>query len=289
MLKIVACVDIDVNRARSLSESFNIPHYGTNYSKFILKAKPSFIIIATPDETHFSILENILEMDFIPKLIICEKPICFVWDEYQKLVNHIKNKNIDVIVNHSRRFDNRFQKLKKEIRKNTFGHLVRGDFNTYGNWKKNGIHLIDSLVYLLSHKIENLPLKINTKKVNLKNGKWTDISIEFGNEFIINLNEHIEDYYQLFEMDFKFTKGRILFQDFENRLFVEKKQINFLNENILNPAILNSEEKQKSNMQSMIELVEAYFVNKKSLNEFSLKNMSATMKIYLKLLTYYEN
>ena len=90
-------------------------------------------------------------------------------------------------------------------------------------------------------------------------------------------------------MDFKFTKGRILFQDFENRLFVEKKQINFLNENILNPAILNSEEKQKSNMQSMIELVEAYFVNKKSLNEFSLKNMSATMKIYLKLLTYYEN
>ena len=50
------------------------------------------------------------------------------------------------------------------------------------------------------------------------------------NEFMTNLNEHIEDYYQLFEMDFKFTKGRILFQDFENRLFVEKTN-QFLNEN----------------------------------------------------------
>jgi hypothetical protein len=90
-------------------------------------------------------------------------------------------------------------------------------------------------------------------------------------------------------MDFKFTKGRIHFQDFENRLTIEKKQINYLNENILEPMNLSMGEKKKSNMQSLVEVVENYFQNKKSLNEYSLTNIDMTMKAYLKLFPYYEN
>ena len=288
-LELVGCVDIDIEKASSLAKKFNIAEYDSSFDKLIYKEVPSFVIVATPDATHFAVVSELLSLSNPPRLIIVEKPICFKWDEFQHLKAVAKEKKVEVIVNHSRRFDQRFDQLKEEIQNNTFGDLYRVDFYTYGRWEKNGIHLIDTLVYLMGEKIKGLSSEISSSKVVLEEVQWTDVKIIFGNSFVVNIHENPEKNYQLFEMDFKFTKGRIHFQDFENRLTIEKKQINYLNENILEPMSLSMVEKKKSNMQSLVEVVENYFQNKKSLNEYSLTNIDMTMKTYLKLFPYYEN
>ena len=288
-LELVGCVDIDVEKASSLAERFNIPKHETSFDKLIAKEVPSFVIVATPDATHFAIVSELLSLANPPRLIIVEKPICFKWNEFKHLKAVAKEKKVEVIVNHSRRFDPRFNQLKEEIQHNTFGDLYRVDFYTYGSWGKNGIHLMDTLVYLMGEKTQGLSTDISSSKVVLEEVQWTDVKIIFGNNFVVNIHENPEENYQLFEMDFKFTKGRIHFQDFENRLTIEKKQINYLNENILEPLNFSVKEKKKSNMESLVEVVENYFQNKKSLNEYSLTNLDMTMKTYLKLFPYYEN
>tara|TARA_B100001057_G_scaffold296061_1_gene296182 strand:+ start:1864 stop:2868 length:1005 start_codon:yes stop_codon:yes gene_type:complete len=288
-LELVGCVDIEIEKASSLAEKFNIPKHESSFDKLITKEVPSFVIVATPDATHFSIVFKLLSYTIPPRLIIVEKPICLQWNEFKKLKALAKEKKVEVIVNHSRRFDERFLKFKKEIEKNTFGNLFRLDFYTYGSWKKNGIHLMDTLVYLMGEKIQGLSTEISSSKVVLEEVQWTDVKIIFGNKFVVNIHENPEDNYQLFEMDFKFTKGRIYFQDFENRLTIEKKKVNYLNENVLEKFNFSIGEKKKSNMESLVEVVENYFQNKKSLREYSLTNIDTTMKTYLKLFPYYEN
>ncbi len=288
-LELVGCVDINIKKASSLAQRFKIAKHESSFDKLIAKEVPSFVIVATPDSTHFTIVSQLLSLKNPPRLIIVEKPICFKWNEFKYLKVVAKEKKVDVIVNHSRRFDLRFNQLKKEIQRNIFGDLYRVDFYTYGSWKKNGIHLIDTLVYLIDEKMQGLSTEISSSKVHLAEVQWTDVKIKFGNNFVVNIHENPEENYQLFEMDFKFTKGRIHFQDFENRLTIEKKQINHLNENILEPMNLAIEEKKKSNMQSLVAVIENYFQNKKSLNEYSLNNIDMTMKTYLKLFPYYEN
>tara|TARA_B100001057_G_scaffold296302_1_gene296467 strand:- start:25977 stop:26981 length:1005 start_codon:yes stop_codon:yes gene_type:complete len=288
-LELVACVDIDIEKASSLAQRFKIAEHESSFDKLITREDPSFVIVATPDDTHFAIVSQLLSLANPARLIIVEKPICFKWNEFQHLKAVAKEKKVEVIVNHSRRFDQRFYQLKKEIQQNTFGDLFRVDFYTYGSWKKNGIHLMDTLVYLMDKKIKGLTTEISPSKVDLAGVQWTDVKIIFGNKFVVNIHENPEEHYQLFEMDFKFTKGRIHFQDFENRLTIEKKQINYLNENIIKPLNFSLKEKKKSNMESLIEVVENFFKNNKSLNEYSLTNIDMTMKTYLKLFPYYEN
>lgn len=288
-LELVGCVDINIKKAFSLAQRFNIAKHESSFNNLIAKEVPSFVIVATPDATHFAIVSELLSLENPPKLIIVEKPICFKWNEFKYLKEVAKEKKVEVVVNHSRRFDQRFNQLKKEIQRNIFGDLYRVDFYTYGSWKKNGIHLMDTLVYLMDEKMQGLSTEISSSKVDLAEVQWTDVKIKFGNNFVVNIYENPEENYQLFEMDFKFTKGRIHFQDFENRLTIEKKQINYLNENILEPMNLAIVKNKRSNMQSLVAVVENYFQNKKSLNEYSLNNMDMTMKTYIKLFPYYEN
>ena len=124
-------------------------------------------------------------------------------------------KETQIIINHSRRFNNRFKNLKQKIKNQIFGNPFRLDIYTYGEWKKNGIHIIDTLVYLFDSQIIINEIKIEKTKTKIKTSEWTDILLRISDLFIVNINYVPEKYYQLFEMDFKFENARINFQDFE--------------------------------------------------------------------------
>ncbi len=94
--------------------------------------------------------------------------------------------------------------LKKQIAKEEYGAPFRLDFYTYGDWEKNGIHTIDTLMYLFGKSIKEEDIRIEAKKITLKKVNWTDVLIRFNDEFIVTINYVPEQFYQLFEMDFKF-------------------------------------------------------------------------------------
>ena len=174
----------------------------------------SFVIVATPDETHFSVTMQLLEMKNPPRLIIVEKPLCLDIKQYNQLVAEAKKAGSTIIVNHSRRFDKRFNTLRRQIQENFFGNLYRVDFTSYGSWKKNGIHLIDTLVYMLDGKNSLESIDISSRKVQLKSVEGVDINIQFGDQFAVNIYENPEKYYQLFDMDFRFSERTDLLSKF---------------------------------------------------------------------------
>ena len=288
-LKIEGCVDINEKKAKKISDLFNIPFYFKDYSEALKALKPEFVIIATPDQTHFEITKQILISSNCPKLIVVEKPICFSLLEFQELKQLMNLKETQIIINHSRRFNNRFKNLKQKIKNQIFGNPFRLDIYTYGEWKKNGIHIIDTLVYLFDSQIIINEIKIEKTKTKIKTSEWTDILLRISDLFIVNINYVPEKYYQLFEMDFKFENARINFQDFEQRVFVEKKTTNQLKENILELSKNTLGDQKSSNMANLIEEIEHFFQNKTSLEEYSINSIEKSMKLYFKIIPYYEN
>ena len=287
-LKLVACVDIDIDKANTIADKYKIARRAKSIDE-VSDLTFSYVIVATPDETHFSVTMQLLEMKNPPRLIIVEKPLCLDIKQYNQLVAEAKKAGSTIIVNHSRRFDKRFNTLKKQIQENFFGNLYRVDFTTYGSWKKNGIHLIDTLVYMLEGKKSLESIDISAQKVQLKSVEWTDINIQFGDQFAVNIHENPEKYYQLFDMDFRFSEGRIYFQNFEQKLSIQKKEINVLQENVLKEAPLNITKNNKSNMMNLMHHVDDYFLDGDSLENFSINRIQKTMEIYLTILSHYEN
>ena len=287
-LKLVACVDIDIDKANKIADKYKIAKRTKSIDE-VSDLTFSFVIVATPDETHFSVTMQLLEMKNPPRLIIVEKPLCLDIKHYNQLVAEAKKVGSTIIVNHSRRFDTRFNTLRRQIQENFFGDLYRVNLTTYGSWKKNGIHLIDTLVYLFEGKNSLESMDISAKKVPLKSVEWTDINIQFGDQFVVNIHENPEKYYQLFDMDFRFSEGRIYFQNFEQKLSIQKKEINVLQENVLNEASLNIAQNNKSNMMNLMHHVKDYFLGENSLENFSINRIKKTMEIYLTILSHYEN
>jgi len=283
------CVDVVEEKAKKIANLYSIPHTYTDYHRAIRELSPEFVIVSTPDNTHFQISKEILLSANCPKLIIVEKPLCLSLHELEVLKKLAKEKATQLIINQSRRFNARFKVLKKQIAKEEYGAPFRLDFYTYGDWKKNGIHTIDTLMYLFAKSIKEEDIRIEAKKINLKKVNWTDVLIRFNDEFIVTINYVPEQFYQLFEMDFKFEKGRIHFQDFEQRLSIEKKTINTMNENILKLSSDDLPTQEVSNMFGLIQEMELFFQNKTTLADYSINAIEKSMKLYFKMIPYYED
>jgi len=289
ILKLEGCADIDLNKAKKLASQFEIPKVSYNYVDLLNSIQPEFVIVATPDETHFDIVKRILYLKKAPSLIIVEKPVCLSIEQFKFLKNRVLEKKVNLIVNHSRRFDPRFQDFKEKITTSRFGDLFRLDLFSYGNWNKNGIHLMDTIAFLMGDKIDLEFLKISKKRIKLKKTNWIDLSLNFGEQFVVNIHHNPEKFYQIFEMDFKFERGRVLFKDFENKVSIEEKKINYLHENILEQSKVKFSPKKKSNMVLLIEETENFFNKKINLDKYSINQTDLTMNLFLKIFPYYED
>ncbi len=288
-LKVEGCVDKDLKKAKELGAKFGIPKISDNYVNLLNDIEPQFVIVATPNETHFEIVNRVLSLNRLPDLIIVEKPLCMSIDEFKLLKDKVFEKDVKLIVNHSRRFDNRFKELKEKISTTRLGNIFRIDMNSYGEWQKNGIHLMDTIAFLFEEKINLNLIEVNKINFNTKLASWTDLSLNFGGEFILNINNNPEKYYQLFEMDFKFEKGRVYFHDFENKVRIEMKKLNYMQENILETSEFKFSHTKKSNMVVLIEEIERFFNNETNLSQYSIDRLDLSMNLFFKILPYYEN
>ena len=287
-LKIHGCADLEYEKANQLAEKFNIPEVSNNYFNLIKKIKPDFVIVSTSTESHFEIVNKILTLKCQPKLVIVEKPLCLSRHELDILKEKVNTKKIKIIINHSRRFDIRFKELKEQILKARFGEIYRIDIFSYGEWQKNGIHLMDIIGFLFGKSINVDSLKVNSKKVQIKSTKWTDLFLDFGGKFILNINHNPEKYYQLFEMDFKFEKGRISFKDFERKVSIKEKKVNSMNENILSNSNFKFSKRKKSNMTVLIDEVQNFFNGNTDMKSYSIDEIDLSMNLFFKVSEYYE-
>ncbi len=161
-LKINYACDYDKERLNEFSiiSKINKENSFTDYNKLFNTIKLDLAIIATWTTTHSEIA--IAASNAGVKAIVLEKPIAANLSEASEIINICKKNNTKLIINHERRFDNRYKKVQELLKENTIGEIrsVNGQMLTRGyrgnsNIKEgggsllhDGTHLIDILHFL---------------------------------------------------------------------------------------------------------------------------------------------
>ncbi|MFC1814781.1 Gfo/Idh/MocA family protein [Thermodesulfobacteriota bacterium] len=279
-IEILCCVDINIDNAKRLANKYNAVDVEKDIIKALNEHKPNVVSVCTPDETHYEIISMILHNDFVPEVILLEKPVCSNMNELDDMISLSQKRNVCIIPNHTGRFDSKYQYIKKLIAKNFFGNLVRGDIFYYSGWKHNGLHVVDILNFIFDTAVA---IKTVVRKMPspYPGDPTLDIVLNIKNDNAdIYLQSIDENYYQLFEFDLKFEKARLRIEDFGNRISFEKKTVNEMQENVLVLDKLVFPKTDSSPIQNLIKLISDYLTTKdeKLLEGYRISDIADTMK-----------
>ena len=103
-IELEGCMDINPEKRQLFSEKFNCIPFN-DYLEGVTKTGSKIVSVCTPDDTHYTIVRSILEIESKIKVIFLEKPACSTLDEINHLIELSNEKEIDIVVNHTRRFD----------------------------------------------------------------------------------------------------------------------------------------------------------------------------------------
>jgi len=143
--EVVAISDVDIKKAEDCAKKWNISKFYSDNKEMLANEKPDIVSICTPCETHYDILKEVLEFDFV-KGIFCEKPLANNLAKGKEMIDLCKNKNVALVVNHIRRYDKLHNYVKENV-KELVGNPQKALFLYSGGIINNGSHLFDLLGY----------------------------------------------------------------------------------------------------------------------------------------------
>ncbi len=205
-------IDIDNTHLKNVQRFFPKVEFNKDYKTLLNKKDIDVVVIATPTNTHFDILNSFSINDTI-KLFFIEKPLFTQKNEYQNIPINLQEK---IVVNYLRRFDKNITKLKKQISKNTFGFVQKIVINYCKGLKNNGSHMIDMINFLFEN-----PTIISSKILSQTTGfDRSDLTYDI---FIkIQYKKQIIPLYFL-------GLDHTLYNTIEQNIYFEKKIVKYIN------------------------------------------------------------
>jgi predicted dehydrogenase len=217
--------DIDPDRASALASQWGGQTFA-RVSDLLERVKPDAVVISTPDGTHAAIAREILDSSAPPRLLIIEKPPGVSRQELQALMSRAAAvAGTRTVVNLSRRFDERHRALARLIADASFGQLVEATFTYYGGWLHNGIHAVDTLRLLLGGELRVVSSRIGAPGRPGDPCRDVDVAWSFGPDARIAFRGFDEAAFQLFELELRFSEGRVRVEDFGHRMCTERVRV----------------------------------------------------------------
>jgi len=207
---LVGFVDTDLKNAKMLGNRWgDIPAFKTIKDAWGKVGSVDIVIVATPDQTHYQILTQILK--FKPKLVICEKPITTKLFDTKKIISEYKTAQIPLLINYSRRYDRYVQELKKKINNETYGRIIWASFKYTKGILHNGSHAIDLARFLFGEvrSVKSLSKIVDYSKQDPSYGAHLKL-VKCPQLFLIPADQRN---YSIFELEIGFAKRRIIFVD----------------------------------------------------------------------------
>ena len=235
-ISIVAIYDPDRSRAELFSEVWGGEvHYSIDS---ILNVPPclDIVVVCSPDKFHAEQVMQVLSARFPPRVLIIEKPPAVNSNQWRLVEDITRSQSrTEVIVNMTRRFDPRYAEVAQIINSGNLGALVSIDFTYYGGWLHNGVHAVDVVHYLFDQKLR--VISANGLSHDHEGDQYLRVDAVFEDcrDAQIRFRCFDESYFQCFELDAKFTQGRIRLDNFGSRISVEKAYINDIGERELQP------------------------------------------------------
>jgi len=107
---------------------------------------PDVVVIATPDSTHYDVLMETLDMEPLPRLVICEKPLCEKVSEVEEIVKRYHREKVPILVDYTRRFIPYWQDMF-ELRKKQAGQFLHGYCVFNRGWLHTASHFVDTALW----------------------------------------------------------------------------------------------------------------------------------------------
>lgn len=165
--ELVAMVDLDEARVRSLCEANDIPKWYTDVGEMLAQEKPDLVHIITPHATHKNLSIQCLEAG---AWVFCEKPLCGSLADFDEISRAEERTGRYVNTVFQWRFGSAGKHIKKLVETNALGNPMVGVCNTLwyrtqdyynvswrGKFKTEfggptltlGIHLMDLYLWLM--------------------------------------------------------------------------------------------------------------------------------------------
>jgi len=150
-LKLAGFVDLDLNKAQQATERWGGQAFNDTIEALTL-TKPSVVVIATHDESHYSLLIQIANLKELTqpflKLVIVEKPLTLHSNEAQEIASLYQSLALPLLVNYSRRFLPGIQALRHRTLSGEFGALLSGNAYYGKGLLHIGSHMLDCIQFL---------------------------------------------------------------------------------------------------------------------------------------------
>lgn len=213
--QLVAVVDNDLIKLRKFKIKNPKINCYSNIREILQSEKIDLVSICTPPRLHYYNIITLLKNGI--KAIICEKPMVENITQARKIYNLTKNKIF--FLNHQRRYDQNYQKLKKIITPNNFGRLRSVTVYYPGQIYNILSHVIDIVRYLINLN----PLKVSfvERNYNEKEKSATGY-ILFEKDIIVNIISTGKRENLIFELDFISDKSRIKIKHNGKKILLSK-------------------------------------------------------------------
>ena len=219
---LVGGCDIDIERQKLFSRTWNCKNVYADVVTMIDETKPDILHIATPEKTHLDIVKKAVASGM--KVIICEKPLAENKQDASTIAEFHSSGQATIVVNHERRYSKDYRMVKDHIIKRDFGNLLSLNAKLYMGKNRrvndilldDGTHLIDIIHFLLDTELE----KSNVEKYATKNQESLYIGANAGDIPVVIEVSSGRDHV-VFELDLSFSEGRIrvgngLYEEYES-------------------------------------------------------------------------
>ena len=147
-LDLLGIIDSDINKCNTAFEKWDVftyesisSIYNNNDLHLRITSPIDIVTIATPTETHFRVIEEVIEK-IKPKIIICEKPFCDSIYEAEQAIKQCEENKIKLIVHYNRRYCGLFG-IANAIHEEYYGKVLSCVLTYTRGLKRDGCHAID--------------------------------------------------------------------------------------------------------------------------------------------------
>lgn len=140
---LVACADIVEENALAFAEEFDVPnnHVYEDAEEMLQEARPDVVSVCVPPAFHADLVITCAESGTVDA-VHCEKPMAATWKECREMTDRCEAADVQLTINHQRRFAKPFRRAKDLLDDGRIGDLERlevGGQNLYDY----GSHLFD--------------------------------------------------------------------------------------------------------------------------------------------------
>lgn len=204
---LVALCDIDKTKLVKYGKKYNVSGIYTDLNKMFQNENLDCISICTLSETHLDIVKSATK--YAVKGIFVEKPISDSLPNAKKIIHLCKQKNVKLQVDHQRRFEPLYHKIKNLINHKKLGFIQQMSVNYVAGIVNTGSHFFDLLRYLMG-EIEWVQGQYSKNASNNPSDPNIDGVLKFRNGAFCNVNAFDIKNFRIFELDIIGSKGRIL-------------------------------------------------------------------------------